>query len=63
LFIADRVAPAFRFCLGNSTLTQAFPIRYPFFLFVSHHCNTYTPLFEIFANPVDFAALKRYTIF
>ena len=27
----DRVTPAFRFCLSNSTLTQAIPIRYPFF--------------------------------
>ena len=25
------MAPAFRFCLSNSTLTQAIPIRYPFF--------------------------------
>lgn len=24
----DRVTPAFRFCLSNSTLTQAIPIRY-----------------------------------
>ena len=31
LFIADRVAPAFQFCLGNSTLTQTIPIRYSFF--------------------------------
>ena len=44
LFIANRVAPAFRFCLANSTLTQAIPIRYPFFLFVTHHCSTYTTI-------------------
>ena len=31
LSMANRVAPAFRFCLDNSTLTQAIPIRYPFF--------------------------------
>ena len=30
-FMANRVAPAFRFCLSNSTLTQAIPIRYSFF--------------------------------
>ena len=36
LFIADRVAPAFRFCLSNSTLTQATSIRYLFILFLSH---------------------------
>ncbi len=42
LFIADRVAPAFRFCLDNSTLTHAIPIRYSLFLFVTHHCNTYS---------------------
>ena len=41
LFIADRVAPAFRFCLDNSTLAHASPIRYSFFLSVTHHCNTY----------------------
>ena len=41
LFIADRVAPAFRFCLDNSTLIQATPIRYLFLLFVTHHRNTY----------------------
>lgn len=35
LFIADRVAPAFRFCLDNSTLAQAIPIRYSFF-YLSH---------------------------
>ena len=44
LFIADRVAPAFRFCLVNSTLAHAVPIRYSFFIFslsVTHHCNSY----------------------
>ena len=35
LFIADRVAPAFRFCLDNSTLAHACPIRYSFF-YLSH---------------------------
>ena len=40
----DRVAPAFRFCLSNSTLTQAIPIRNSFFLSVTHHCNTYRSL-------------------
>ena len=36
------MAPAFRFCLSNSTLAHARPIRYSFFLSVTHHCNTYT---------------------
>ena len=35
------MAPAFRFCLSNSTLAHARPIRYSFFLSVTHHCNTY----------------------
>ena len=35
LFIANRVAPAFQFCLDNSTVPQANPIRYSFFL-LSH---------------------------
>ena len=33
--MANRVAPAFRFCLVNSTLIQATPIRYLFYL-LSH---------------------------
>ena len=41
LFMADRVAPAFRFCLVNSTLAPAIPIRYSFLSSVTHHCNTY----------------------
>ena len=40
--MANRVAPAFRFCLVNSTLIQATPIRYLFLPFVTHHRNTYT---------------------
>lgn len=35
VFIADRVTPAFRFCLVNSTLTHVTPIRYFYFL-LSH---------------------------
>ena len=48
LFIADRVAPAFRFCLDNSTLAQAIPIRYSFFLFfyLSHIIVTPTVFFR-----------------
>ena len=42
LFMANRVTPAFGFCLDNSTLTQVTPIRYLFLCFVTHHCNTYT---------------------
>ncbi|MBR4131537.1 MAG: hypothetical protein IKT99_01045, partial [Oscillospiraceae bacterium] len=42
LSMANRVAPAFRFCLDNSTLTQATPIRYLFFL-LSHIIVTPTP--------------------
>ena len=42
LFITDRVAPAFWFCLGNSTLTQTIPIRYSFFC-LSHIIVTPTP--------------------
>ena len=41
LFMANRLSPAFRFCLSNSTLTQVLSIRYLFFLFVTHHCNSY----------------------
>ena len=41
LFIANRVTPAFRFCISNSTLTQVTPIRYYFLSFVTYHCNTY----------------------
>ena len=39
--MANRVAPAFRFCLDNSTLIQATPIRYLFLLTVTHHCKPY----------------------
>ncbi|MDD6935354.1 MAG: hypothetical protein PUI99_00255, partial [Clostridiales bacterium] len=41
LFMANRVAPAFRFCLDNSTVSQAISIRYSFLSFVTHHRNTY----------------------
>ena len=41
-FIANRVAPAFRFCFGNSTLAHAVPIHYLFLGFVTHHCTTCT---------------------
>ncbi|MGI6261134.1 MAG: hypothetical protein ACOYJR_04765, partial [Acutalibacteraceae bacterium] len=34
-FIADRVTPAFRFCLVNSTLAYVTPIRYFYFLLLS----------------------------
>ena len=40
--MANRVAPAFRFCLDNLTLIQATPIRYLFLPLVTHHRNTYT---------------------
>ncbi|MGI6261668.1 MAG: hypothetical protein ACOYJR_07490, partial [Acutalibacteraceae bacterium] len=33
--IADRVTPAFRFCLVNSTLAYVTPIRYFYFLLLS----------------------------
>ena len=36
LFIANRVTPAFRFCISNSTLTQVSPIRYYFLSLLSH---------------------------
>ena len=39
--MANRVAPAFRFCLDNSTLIQATPICYLFLLTVTHHCKPY----------------------
>ena len=38
-----RVAPAFRFCLDNSTLAHAIPIRYSFF-YLSHIIVTPTHL-------------------
>ena len=41
LFMANRVTPAFWFCLDNSTLTQVTPVRYFFLCFVAYHCNTY----------------------
>ena len=40
--MANRVAPAFRFCLSNSTLTQVLSIRYSFLPSVTHHCKPYT---------------------
>ena len=46
LFIANGVAPAFRFCLDNSTLTQFLPIRYSFFL-LSHIIVSPTGLFAL----------------
>jgi len=59
LFIADRVAPAFRFCLSNSTLAHARPIRYSFFLSVTHHCNTYTYLSSDLRKDVAICELPR----
>ena len=41
LFMANRVTPAFWFCLDNSTLTQVTPVRYFFLCFIAYHCNTY----------------------
>ena len=43
--MANRVAPAFRFCLDNSTVSQATPIRYSFLSIVTHHRNTYNAIF------------------
>ena len=50
LFMANRVTPAFGFCLDNSTLTQVTPIRYLFLCFVTHHCNTYNKNLLIFTE-------------
>lgn len=48
----------FRFCLGNLTLLQVFPICYLFYLyFVTHHCNTYSFLWRITPKTVDIAQI------
>ena len=52
LFIADRVAPAFRFCLDNSTLAHACPIRYSFF-YLSHIIVTPTLIARILHKNLD----------
>ena len=54
--MANRVAPAFRFCLVNSTLIQATTIRYLFLPFVTHHRNTY-----IHMTPNLYAALVSFS--
>ena len=60
--MANRVAPAFRFCLGNSTLIQATPIRYLFLSFVTHHCNTYSKILKCGALGLDFIGNVYYNV-
>ena len=59
--MANRVTPAFRFCLSNLTLTQVTPIRYLFFL-LSH--IIVTPTILNFSRPsFSFIKFPLYKLF
>ena len=45
---------------GNSTLTQVLSIRYLFFLFVTHHCNTYSARQKYSGDSVEIRQIVCY---